>query len=415
MEIVEEASRNCPDSFADEMERTREYIDGRSNIVPPTEISLVQFLCDGLCKTAKNETFDSEYGLAGEYCLLKAYKSEPDWDYHYIYHEIRIHENLDISPFVRFQALLKDLLGKNYYQIYNDDYRLDYYSGVRMMNIELPLKNVQHDYMETTKFLPETYYNDIGVNIMEILRLVFNDKNINPLVIHMGFKGNDNLRIHPRSYVSFMEFLEQIDYKPSKDFPPPTFPIYLTTHLYSIPQLKSESLFYPFPVGAADTMYKLTGFSIRMLYEVDVELTRFAPVTELTYLVVKCVSRFLTKTLMQFNGIEGQAAKIITPYMRQYSSSFRGFCRAVQDHPNSNDLVKEPDIDMHTFSVILRVDNWFIINDDYSFLVDDISRITDMLGDERMDAVILERSEENDENQIPTTTSVNNRLRSLRI
>ncbi|KAI3389325.1 hypothetical protein SNEBB_001442 [Seison nebaliae] len=359
-----------------------------------TDVVISNILAKGICETFDNKTYDYEFGPGGHYCLVEGLREHiKPIRLHSVMAKMMIEKKAPrpMSHFARLETFLKDLVDERPITKINDDgYMYNYYPKLELLNIELFLGNVLYNPIDIKPFLP-SYYFEVGHFLMDALRHDLKKDKAEPKLIHMAFLDIPNLRIHQITYYLFFHYLQDLLPNGIENAPPPDFPIYVEYQLFTVPSIRKWTTFFPFPCCQITPKFQLKGLSIRLYAEVELSFRNIPSQNNVFNGVGDCVENFYLKMK---DYVWGDLAEFLLLYMKKYALRFRGLCTALLDEKEFYPLYDEMGDYMHTFSIIQKNDDWFFMNDQHSFRIDDIDKMTYLLKNERVDAVVLEVTEE---------------------
>ncbi|KAI3385427.1 hypothetical protein SNEBB_010218 [Seison nebaliae] len=380
--------------FYPELQKAKKSILGLVGAVSPARVEPKDVLRKGICDAWANIPYYSPHGVAGDFNALQAFtqiggfinaKFPKATRYFGLYHTPvtqRFHLFLD--------ALFNNLKPEDYT---SKDYSFDYsfYNELNLLNIEFSTKNVNYDALGSVPF-DENYYNEIGPRSIGRLDNKLRNERIEPNVILMWFSSKPNLRIHQHSITNLKEHIQDAIKYNIVD-PDPYVKLTFTKQIFTTPIIGSELYTYPFPIRGRDIRYQLKAISFRLEEETQRFLHQFDAVRHPQAKIETCVRRLKEKTSKLLKGYHEKL--VLYRFFRDYFDHFAGVCRDTMYVDNSEiykayDQVRHG---FHTFAIISREDKWYMMNDQHAYEIDDITSLTYLLSDEKVDAILLEKYE----------------------
>ncbi|KAI3385214.1 hypothetical protein SNEBB_001956 [Seison nebaliae] len=395
MEIVREKRNACSNRFYDGRSKVLEFVEYKTDLLPPIENNILSnILVDGLCTIDQNITYQSKYGLSGQYCLFKAIKEkELTFDRKYPYDEIDQQMTTYTSPLFRFHVLVVDLLDGVYREVLEEKFLSIYYPNLKVLNVEFVSVKGVHNYLDIHPFLP-TYLNFIGDEtigaISHKIKYTYDDVE----VIHLGFEYEPGIKLHDRTYLMFVEFLTIMILEDYNDLPYPDFSIFLNRQLFTVPRINRNILLYPFPIEQQNRQYQLKALSINLYNEAEINLKEIPISYTKNKEITECVENIRQKTLNYIHHRNNSIIpRILNKYLIDYEDQFNGLCRELLNKGELYTKLMENTHRVHSLSVISKDGIWYCMNDDQSFQIDDIERFSVMIENEIVEAVVLEKIE----------------------
>ncbi|KAI3385874.1 hypothetical protein SNEBB_006283 [Seison nebaliae] len=348
-------------------------------------------LCTGLLTVAKNVAYKSNFGVVGDYLLaktcvtnknIKAFKTRKKESViskcERLIRSSKVNANREIT---RWHVILNDLFELKEKSLKNHYYKLSYYPEINMMNIEFKITALPRYEFDTPRpFLPD-YQQIVGKEITAELKRGTSFLHYDPDVIFMSLSESLIYEIHPVTLEYMATSLIDSFYKKGccKRFVLGNFPVVVKRQYYTVPSLKNnENLIIELPFHKKNAFYQIKAISIALD---DEDLVMFNNLKDTPGFVVKtnsrCTDIFFSKVMEDVRTSDRKVFNYLRKNSHYVLDALRVICEwldasALSQLGNASTLV-------HTFSLIQRMNQWILFNDQYSLKIDDIEQLTDVL------------------------------------
>ncbi|KAI3387999.1 hypothetical protein SNEBB_008514 [Seison nebaliae] len=295
-------------------------------------------------------------------------------------------------PYVHLNTVISDLVTATaeFMEMPELNFRSVYYPMLRVFNLELGLNRMKSDGIKTIKFYRD-YYDQIGQHTMGPLRHYIIDKKIKPKTIQISFRESIILRIHERTYPSFVAFINTFILDGIEASPIPDFKVFLETPRFTMPSLTENSIIgYPFPSDQGDTFYPMIGMTFRISeqFEYQMGATNTLMVESDVLLCVEKI-RIITKRYFKTPA----ESEFLDLYVRKYVGYFQSLCAKIFLSFAEYNIDVNQEKKFHRFAVTNLLGKWRLMDDQYSFVVGDIQTVFSYMENLVIDSVLLENND----------------------
>ncbi|KAI3382202.1 hypothetical protein SNEBB_004782 [Seison nebaliae] len=400
LDIIQNRMDTCPAAMKDHLRRvgylSNNIVDGEER---QTEVLYV--LSKGLCDAVDGQLTKGGLNLAPHYCVSKAFTFEEKEQVLYTPNLLspfsRKYAPAHWSPHERLNTVLLDLLpvatkGNMAYTPNQMNYRSMYYCELRIFSLDLSLHWVNSDVVDPIKF-DENYYDHVSYNIMIHLRNYIIVEKLKPQTIQISFQEATTLRVHERTYPEIVSFINTFIQFGIDASPIPGFIVFLEIQRFTMPNLvEGTDIYYPFPTDKGDdALYPLIGMTVRITDLHEIHITTIIDMIESDDIhVLVCVEKIRLKTKSYFHTNE--EFQFLDQYFMKYFGYFQTLCAKIILNTGLYNTLTNKNNDMHTFAITKRNGKWRMMNDQYSFVIDNIQTLSEYLDNLVIDSVLLENN-----------------------
>ncbi|KAI3378059.1 hypothetical protein SNEBB_007162 [Seison nebaliae] len=274
----------------------------------------------------------------------------------------------------------------------------DWFREIKFLSLQVDFTAIPNDPTKANPFVPG-FTKYLKPQEKQILERTLTDNNIDPNMILISFPVYRLVRLHSRFYLD--NIIEKIFEKKSNK----TTIDFNSVRIFYYPQTISFPIYhgivdkYRFNLNGINNFYHLKSITVLMNEEVTSYVKEFPSQNHVDYKLYKNLENCIDTIYHEINSLRAKFDKedismYISSTINQFSYDteelFRKICIFLMRDAKSD--FDPPIMPTHKFVVTTRNDTWIITNDEFSCAINNIVKFSQLMTDETITSVLLERT-----------------------
>ncbi|KAI3380587.1 hypothetical protein SNEBB_004703 [Seison nebaliae] len=396
MNLIKCRQKDCPTNLTYQNKQIRNFLCADNAEILSLTVGLSDILVKGLCDVV-TEKNNSKLGVAIDYYLLKSIRDHHVIDYSlgsaemictHLVQSIKYSTSID---YPRWNNIVKDLLNSNSVEQESYPFHLNWFSKIRMLNLQALLPGIEYNPADIRPLLPNYLYMFEKNDVYQLNERLSKLK-IDPSIITISFGAVSISRLHNRFYYDFIQLLNRT-YQLNVSYNLRHLNVYYYLQSISMPSLKpNNNTKYTFTVNKTEKIFTLKGISILLMEENVIKLNEIGQPIKLLPKIEKLSKNCQDDMIIHINNLLLERnlttlLRLMEINIRTIKLQFNKICTFLMTKARRT---YSDNHGVHGIGLISRNEQWILMNDNNSFVINDIGNFSHMLKDESVNSVLLE-------------------------